>query len=237
MPFQEYPPLPGHPGIEAAAFAEPFLGEVANGDGLFCEVGRADGALMLLLVDITHHGPATVVTMDTIRAVLAERRAWDLAPAGLLQLLHEALAMQWEATTNFAAACAVRVGPPDEDVAASKAAQPSPWVRPAGSAWRPWDWVGGPPLGVPFEGILFLDAFTALPAGSSLLAFTDGVTEGGAKAGVGQFQHGPLAAHLGGLPAGASAGTVIAALESALRAHVGPAFPDDDTTAFCVRRP
>jgi hypothetical protein len=45
-----------------------------------------------------------------------------------------------------------------------------------------------------------------------------------------------LAAFLAGLPAGVGPPAVIAGLEAASRAHVGPAWPDDDTTAFCIRR-
>ncbi len=237
MPFHEFPPAPPHPGVELAAFTEPYRGEAVNGDGLFVETGRADGALMLLMVDITHHGPSTIPTMLAIRDALGEAGTEGLEPSALLDLLHGRVAAEWDRTNNLACALAVKVGPPDEEVVVSNAAQPSPWLRLPGAAWLEWSWPGGPLLGLPFAGVDFPEASALLPAGASLLAFTDGVTEAGAKSGVGLFQRGPLAAFLGGLPDGAAPAEVVARLEAALRAYVGAAWPDDDTTAFCLRRP
>jgi hypothetical protein len=232
MPFLEFPPLPAHPGLDIAAFTEPFLGETVNGDGLFVEAGRADGCLMLLMVDVTHHGSATVPTMDTIRDTLADRRAWGLQPAELLRELHQALANEWDRTGNFACALAVKADT-SAGVLAAKAATPAPWVR-LGAGWREWVWPGSPPLGLPIFDMGFVDVADAFPAGASLLAFTDGVTEAGAKGGAGQFQHGGLAAFLAGAAGGPNA--AVAGLIAAVRAHVGPSWPDDDTTTFCIRR-
>jgi hypothetical protein len=235
MPFHAFPPTPAAPGIEFAGRTEPFHGETANGDGLFFETGRVDGSLLVLLVDITHHGPGTSVTMDTIRAALGEPAAENRGPAGLLGWLHSALAPQWDATGNFAAAIAVLVSAPDKGVTAANAAQPSPYLRFPGADCREWNWPGNPPLGIPDIDMGLADVSMAFPVGAAFLGFTDGVSEGGAKSGVAQFQRGGLAALLGGLPAGATPAEVVQRLETALRAHVGPSWPDDDTTLFCVR--
>jgi serine phosphatase RsbU (regulator of sigma subunit) len=82
----------------------------------------------------------------------------------------------------------------------------------------------------------FPEASASLPAGASLLAFTDGVTEAGMNSSVPQFQRGALAAFLAGLPDGLPPAEILSRLGAALRAHVGADWPDDDTTAFCVRR-
>jgi hypothetical protein len=134
MPFQQYPPCPAHPGIEAAAFTEPFKGETVNGDALFAEEGRADGALMLFLVDVTHHGPSTAATMNTIRDVLGEPASQGLEPAALLQTLHAILALEWDITGKFACAFVLKVRASVPDVVAAKAASPAPWLH-LGAGW------------------------------------------------------------------------------------------------------
>jgi len=68
-----------------------------------------------------------------------------------------------------------------------------------------------------------------------LLAFTDGITEAGASQGH-QFQHGGLGQWLANLPTGLSAQDLVARLLAAVQAHVGTAWPEDDTTVICLSR-
>jgi serine phosphatase RsbU (regulator of sigma subunit) len=82
----------------------------------------------------------------------------------------------------------------------------------------------------------YQDAATSLALGDCFLAFTDGVTEGGAKSGIPQFQHGGLQALLRGLPATATPPAIVSALIRALGKHVGASWPDDDVTVFSLRR-
>lgn len=75
MPFHKCPPDVGFPGFDFASTTEPYHGEVVNGDGLFIEVGRIDDAVLLLLLDVTSHGPKTAPTMATVSYSLADMRA------------------------------------------------------------------------------------------------------------------------------------------------------------------
>jgi serine phosphatase RsbU (regulator of sigma subunit) len=235
MPFQQIPPDVVLAGFDLASETYPYLGETVNGDALFVETGRHDGAYLLLLVDVTGHGPRTVVTMDTIRnSLLLHRRYQNRGPAELLQLLHEELALQFDETENFAAAMSVLVNSQTRDVVAANAGQPDPRVR-QGGIWQTWGLPAGPFLGID-PNATYQEAVSPLAVGDAMLAFTDGVTEGGAKSGVPQFQYGGLQALLHGLPATAMAAEVVSASVRALRLHVGAGWPDDDTTAFCLRR-
>jgi Stage II sporulation protein E (SpoIIE) len=126
MPFQQVPPDVAVPGFEMASATQPFFGETVNGDALFVESGRQDGAILLLLVDVTHHGPRTLPTMHALHALLAQTFYQNRQPADLLQWLHDALAPQFDITENFVAALAVRAEAGRRDVTAANAGQPLP---------------------------------------------------------------------------------------------------------------
>jgi serine phosphatase RsbU (regulator of sigma subunit) len=83
--------------------------------------------------------------------------------------------------------------------------------------------------------VTYQEVTTPLAAGDCLLAFTDGVTEAGARSSVPQFQQSGLATFLTGVPATATPAEIVQGLLAALNAHVGATWPDDDTTVFCLR--
>jgi serine phosphatase RsbU (regulator of sigma subunit) len=91
-------------------------------------------------------------------------------------------------------------------------------------------------LGAPDPNATYQEASTPLPPTGSLLAFSDGVTEAGAPAGLPHFQHSHLPAFLAGLPEGRKPAEVINGLMTALQGYVGANWPEDDTTAGCLRR-
>jgi serine phosphatase RsbU (regulator of sigma subunit) len=234
MPFQQVPPDVIFPGLEIASSSHPYKGEMVNGDALFVETGRTDGAFLLLLVDVMGHGAKTVLTMDALRNSLGDPTCENRQPADLLQGLHEALAPLWDVTLMFATALALLVDARIEDITASNAAQPEPWLGQPGGAWLRWVLPAGTPLGIPASAVSFQDAVT--PLHESLLAFTDGVSEAGAKSGVPRFQHAGLPAFLAGLAAAATPSSIVSGLVSALQKHVGANWPDDDATVVCLRR-
>jgi serine phosphatase RsbU (regulator of sigma subunit) len=235
MPFQQVRPDIVLPGFEMASATEPHFGETINGDALFVETGRNDGAFLLLLVDVTHHGPRTLPTMQALQAALGDGFYQNRQPADLLQWLHDALAPQFDLTENFVAALAVRVEAGRADVTAANAGQPLPLLGRPGAAWRAWALPRGCFLGMLPGSVQYAEATTSFVSDDWLLAFTDGITEGGAKSGVSQFQHAGLAAFLASLPARADVVEVVRDLMAALSAHVGQNGLDDDTTAFCLR--
>lgn len=234
MPFQQIPPDVILHGFELASATQPFLGETVNGDALFVEVGRSDGAFLLLLVDVTHHGPRTLPTMHALRAALGDAFYQNRQPADLLQWLHDALAPQFDVTENFVAALAVRVESGRQDVTAANAGQPQPLLSRTGAGWQAWALPRGSFLGILPGSTEYHEETTPLAAGDRLLAFTDGVTEGGAKLGVPQFQVGGLEAFLASAPATPT--ETVRGLMAALSTHVGPNWPDDDTTVFCLQQ-
>jgi serine phosphatase RsbU (regulator of sigma subunit) len=234
MPFQQIPPDVVLPGFEIASSSQAYQGETVNGDALFLETGRTDGGFLLLLVDVMGHSAKTVLTMDSLRQGLGDPTYENRQPADLLQWLHEALAPQWDVTLMFATALAVLVDVRTADMTAANAGQPEPWLGQPGGGWLTWVLPGGTPLGIPAPAVSFQDAVTSLR--ESFLAFTDGVTEAGARSGAPQFQHAGLPAFLAGLPATATPSQIVSRLLTAVQAHVGPTWPDDDTTAVCLRR-
>jgi sigma-B regulation protein RsbU (phosphoserine phosphatase) len=215
---------------------QPYRGETVNGDRLFVETGRQDGACLVLLVDVTHHGPATVPTMQALCNALNDAFYHDRRPADLLQWLHDALAPQNDITGNVVAAIAVWLGPQNSAVSAANAGQPEPLRGGTGGVWQLWTLPPGLFLGIIPGGTPYQEDTTPLVAGTCLLLFTDGVTEAGAKSNVPQFQHGALDAFLTARAAGETPANIVPDLCAALQSHVGATWPDDDTTLTCVQR-
>src|SRR5262249_546091 len=102
-------------------------------------------------------------------------------------------------------------------------------------AWVGWPVPGAAPLGVPAPDVVYPEGQRALAAGEYLLAFTDGVTETGARQGS-QFQHGQLDVWLASLPARPSPAAVGNRLLIAFQSYGPGAWPEDDTTVFCLLR-
>jgi serine phosphatase RsbU (regulator of sigma subunit) len=75
-----------------------------------------------------------------------------------------------------------------------------------------------------------------LSPGEYFLAFSDGVTEAGAKGHGQQFQQGHLDSWLARLSPGLSPGEVVGRLVAALQRHVPLDWPEDDTTVVALRR-
>jgi sigma-B regulation protein RsbU (phosphoserine phosphatase) len=236
MPFEQIPPDVVLPGFEMAAATHPYQGETVNGDGLFVETGRHDGAFLLLLVDVMGHGPQTAGTMGVIQAWLGLAAAENRQPTDLLRSLHLVLEPLWQTNFTFATALTVLVDGATGDVVAANAGQPEPLAgRPRGG-WQAWPVSGGIPLGIPQPIPLYPQAIANLPLGHCLLMFTDGVSEAGARAGRPQFQRAGLGTVLTGLPAGAIPAGIVSRLLAALQNYVGATWPEDDTTVVCLRR-
>jgi sigma-B regulation protein RsbU (phosphoserine phosphatase) len=89
----------------------------------------------------------------------------------------------------------------------------------------------GQPVGM-FDGLLLDERAISLPAGSTLLLFTDGMTDGRNPAGE-PFGRERLQATLAGL-AGRPAQAVCDSLLEALKAHQAAASQDDDVTLLAV---
>jgi hypothetical protein len=229
MPFTSPPPAGRLLGFDFHWRECPCFGETASGDGLFLEVGRRDGQVLLLLVDVMGHGPAAAEVVADLRdLILPLPDCADLSPGQLLTLLNSLVAPFWHDRSTFVAAQAFLVAPTG-DVVGSTAGIPAPLRRTAGPSCAPWDLSGGPLLG-PVDGSVYAEDVLSLPPGDGLLACTDGVSEAGTP----QFGAALLGAFLLADPLGPG---LVDRLFTALHQPVGPQWPEDDTTTFWLERP
>jgi serine phosphatase RsbU (regulator of sigma subunit) len=213
----------------------PAGGHAVSGDGLFVETGRADGRALFLLADAAGHGAEAQALVRLLHdRLLADRACAGLPPGELLGRLHGMLQPVWALTERFVAALAVLVGGRDGLLRASAAGLPSPWGRTPQGGWGVCELAGGIILGAPFEGS-YGQTDLVLGPGALVLAFSDGLSEARDPEGR-QYGRGPLDSLLGRLPAGVDGPPLVEALLADVRAHVGPPWPQDDTTLLCLWR-
>jgi serine phosphatase RsbU (regulator of sigma subunit) len=224
-------------GLDSFSDQYPYQGSASCGDALFVETKRADGGVMLLLVDVMGHGDPAAATVVHLRdVILRNPRCHDLRPAELLLLLDQMLEAEFNGNGRFVAALALLVDWQGGTVEGANAGLPEPRHGDGGGVWQAWSFPSGPLLGLCLPGAAWQNASIPLLAGHYLLAFTDGVTEAGQGKSF-QFQQGALQAYLAGLPAGTTPEQAIEGLLQELRLHVGTTWPEDDTTALCLRHP
>jgi serine phosphatase RsbU (regulator of sigma subunit) len=236
MPFQPLTSAVTVGGISAFPAQQPCHGHPISGDGLFVEVGRQDGALLFLLVDVMGHGHAANQTVALIESqLLTDPLCQEIQPAGLLARFNELLQAEFTVTGRFVTALVLLADEQRGILTGANASQPQPCVRQPGIGWQPWQVPNGLPLGILVPSGAYQEAATTLAVGQHLLAFTDGVTEAGATLG-NQFQHGHLQRFLTSLPPGLPADQVVAQLLQALQSHVPTGWPEDDTTILCLQR-
>jgi hypothetical protein len=100
MPFTPPPPTGRLLGFDFHWRECPCFGETVSGDGLFLEVSRTDGQLLLLMVDVMGHGaPAEQIVTYLRDKLLTQPGCWGLSPGQLLALLNTWLAPVSEAGT------------------------------------------------------------------------------------------------------------------------------------------
>jgi serine phosphatase RsbU (regulator of sigma subunit) len=238
MPFLTNPPA-GTQGALTFAWVTQPLDHPVGGDALFQEVGRPDGRVLLLLVDVTHHGESAAEMVHLLADHFLSDSACDgLSPAALLTKLHGMLLPYWAAqpptiSERFVEALALLVDASAGRVVASRSGAPFPYLGRPGGPWHEWPVPSGRWLGVPFLET-YAESEALLPRDSMLLAFTDGVSHASDADGR-RFGKGPLQEVLKRLPVGARPDHIVAELFHALAAFDGGARPDDDRTALCLR--
>jgi serine phosphatase RsbU (regulator of sigma subunit) len=236
MPFQSLTGAVTVGRISAFPAQQPCHGHPVSGDGLFVEVGRQDGGLLFLLVDVMGHGHAANQTVALLEHQMLPNPFFaDLLPGRLLTRLNERLQTEFTVTGRFVTALALLADEQRGILTGANASQPQPYARQFGAGWHPWQLPNGLPLGILVPTGAYQEAATTLAVGQHLLAFTDGVTEAGATLG-NQFQHGHLQRLLTSLPPGLPADQVVAQLLQALQSHVPTGWPEDDTTILCLQR-
>jgi adenylate cyclase len=131
--------------------------------------------------------------------------------------------------TAFVALLDTRIG----SLAFSNAGHEPPLARRPDGTLEAVEHSGGPPLCV-MANYEYPTEYRQLAAGEWLCIVTDGVTEA-MNARLEAYGATRLHALLAGLPAGAAADAVIAALRQDVRVFVGSQQPSDDLTAMCLR--
>ncbi|MBN1091710.1 SpoIIE family protein phosphatase [Blastococcus sp. TML/M2B] len=222
--------LPTVPGVELAARYRAGGGTALVGGDTYDVLPLPDGRWMALVADVCGTGAEaaalTALTRHTARAASAAGCPAAVLAAVNAALLHE----QGGGPLRFVtAACLVlERGPDGHRVGISLAGHPPPLLRTADGDVVA---LGSPaaPLGVD-AGTVFTDHTVELPAGSTLLLYTDGVTEARDAAGE-QFGEEGLQRLLGDA-ACADAEGAVAAVAAAVEAQVAGSRHEADDMAL-----
>jgi PAS domain S-box-containing protein len=222
--------LPTVPGVELASRYRAGGGAALVGGDTYDVMPLPDGRWMALIADVCGTGAEaaalTALTRHTARAASAAGCPAAVLAAVNTALLHE----QAEGPLRFVTACCLVLenGPEGRRVGISIAGHPPPLLRTPEGEVVP---LGRPaaPLGVD-AGTVFTDTTVELPAGSTLLLYTDGVTEARDDAGE---QLGEEALHrlLAGTGCARAEGAV-AAVAAAVEAQVAGSHHEADDMAL-----
>ncbi|WP_246078749.1 SpoIIE family protein phosphatase [Modestobacter excelsi] len=229
------PSLPTVPGVELAARYR------AGGEGLlvggdtYDVLPLPDGRWMVLIADVCGKG-AEAAAMAALARHTARAAATALSgPADVLQAVNSALVREaGPGPLRFVTACCLVLRPHEGGVTArlSIAGHPRPVLRsPAGECTEVGD--PGRPLGVAAETV-YQEIDVEMPAGTTLVLYTDGVTEARDGAGV-QFDESGLIRVLAGIPAG-SAEDIVQAVQTAVDRHrQGSPHERDDLAVLALQ--
>ncbi len=222
--------LPTVPGVELAARYRAGGGTSLVGGDTYDVMPLPDGRWMALIADVCGTGAEaaalTALTRHTARAASASG-----CPAAVLSAVNTALLREQGAgpLRFVTAVCLVlETGPGGHRVCVSVAGHPPPLLRTADGDVVEVGRVAAP-LGVD-AGTRFTDSTVELPAGCTLLLYTDGVTEARDDAGE-QFGEDALTRLLGDARCSAAEGAV-AAVAAAVEAQLSGSRHEADDMAL-----
>jgi serine phosphatase RsbU (regulator of sigma subunit)/PAS domain-containing protein len=165
--------LPELPGARVAAAYRPAEVDVDIGGDWYDAFVAPDGAIVLVVGDVAGHGIQAASLMGRVRNALRAYAVEDTDPASILVRLHALLRTQDEA--EMVTAFVARYDSACNEMTWSRAGHPPPLVvQPDGSA-RFLEDVNGAPLGAMARP--YRTASVAMPAGSLLVCYTDGLVE------------------------------------------------------------
>ena len=166
--------LPEPDGLLLAARYLPATQGMNIGGDWYDAFLQPDGSLLAVIGDVTGHGMHAAVVMGQLRTALRAYAVEDNSPAEILTHLHRML--RHLQPQLYATAMIARFRPGDPEVVWASAGHPPAVVRDAGGSVRILDDAPGVMLGIPIA-FTYADHVTRLPAGSSLLLYTDGLVE------------------------------------------------------------
>jgi serine phosphatase RsbU (regulator of sigma subunit) len=176
-------PIVRDPSIWIASRYLPGRRRALLGGDFHDAVETADGRLHLLVGDVSGHGPDEAALGAGLRIAW---RALTLSGAGgdlVLRTLQSVIEHERRVPGTFATLCMLEIAPNRRALCMRRAGHPPPvLINGASVTSLPIDH-GGPPIGM-FAGPDWPEALLELPAGWSILLFTDGVIEGGVDGGL-----------------------------------------------------
>ncbi|MFF4055378.1 PP2C family protein-serine/threonine phosphatase [Streptomyces sp. NPDC001668] len=166
--------LPDAPGLLLAARYLPATWGMNIGGDWYDAFLQPDGSLLAVIGDVTGHGLHAAVVMGQLRTALRAYAVENATPGEILTRLHRMLGhLQPDL---YATALIARFRPGEPEVLWASAGHPPAVVRSADGTVRVLDAKPGVMLGIPLPYV-YTDNRAELPAGSSLVLYTDGLVE------------------------------------------------------------
>ncbi len=176
-------PIVDDPSIWIASSYLPGRRRALLGGDFYDAIETPDGRLHLLVGDVSGHGPDEAALGAGLRIAW---RALTLSGAGgdrVLSTLQRVTEHERQIPGTFATLCMLQIAPDRRGLCMQRAGHPPPVLIDGTSVVSFPTEPGGPPIGM-FSGADWPEAPFVLPAGWSILLFTDGVIEGGVDAGL-----------------------------------------------------
>lgn len=167
------PELPTRPGLELAAAYLPATAEQVSGDFYLVAEGPQDSTLMVI-GDVVGHGLAAARRAAFVRTTFAATAPFSDDPCQLLSWANAALVERADTSSEFVTAACVTYLPAQRLLRFAYAGHP-----PALSLYDGREFVApsqGTPLGID-EDPAYVEGAVRAEASTSLLLYTDGVTE------------------------------------------------------------
>ena len=228
------PSLPAIPGVQLAArYRAGGLGLLVGGD-TYDVLPRPDGSWMVLIADVCGKGAEAAGTASLARHTARAAATAHAGPAQVLRAVNAALLREVAGPPGFVTACCLVLRPHGAGVAArlSIAGHPRPVLRSPEGACAEVGRVAYP-LGVAPDS-RYDEVDVDLPPGSTLVLYTDGVTEARDTAGA-QFEEAGLLRVLATAPQATAEETVEAVQAAVDRHQQGSPHERDDLAVLALR--
>ena len=216
--------LPRVPGLRHAARYLPWTQGLDVGGDWYDVIPIADDVVGVVIGDVAGHNTVAAAAMGQVRNALRAYAVEGHDPGGVLHHANQLLCdMHLE---TMATCCYLELHPAEGTATAVLAGHPPPVLRTGPDAVSV-PLRCGPPLGVVREAA-YLGTTFLMPAGSTLLLFTDGLVEGNRH----PIDRGM--AELRAAVAGTAATDPERILDHILSVRVGPALRSDDVALLCL---
>src|SRR4029453_9619756 len=167
--------LPEIPGFAVAARCVPATTDVEVGGDWYDVLQLANGQVGVAIGDVAGHGLRAASAMAQLRMALRAYAVEEDTPVDVVRRLHQLV--QRLPLEEMATLIYLVFDPDTATVTFANAGHPPPLViGPDGTTSYLVDGLA-PPLGTPAHPALYLESASNLPAGSTLLLFTDGLIE------------------------------------------------------------